>query len=78
MSVRYSRDSASGDLRGHIENLDENGFTIVHGVVTEDELLFLRDAMDYIYATYDPERDGLRRVEGSHFASNLVNKGSFF
>ena len=78
MSVRYSRDSASGDLRGHIENLDENGFTIVHGVVNEDELLFLRDAMDHIYATYDPERDGLRRVEGSHFASNLVNKGSFF
>ena len=65
-------------LQNHIQNLDENGFTIVSDVLTEDELCFLRRALDDIYATYDPERDGLRKVEGYHFASNLVNRGSFF
>ena len=65
-------------LQNHIQNLEENGFTIVSDVLTEEELCFLRGAIDSIYATYDPERDGLRKVEGYHFASNLVNKGSFF
>ena len=41
MSAHDSRSAASGDLREHIQNLDENGVTIVRSVVTEDELLFL-------------------------------------
>ena len=65
-------------LQTHLQNLEENGFTIASNVLTEDELLFLRGVLDSIYATFDPERDGLRKVEGYHFASNLVNKGSFF
>ncbi len=65
-------------LQNHLQNLEENGFTIASNVLTEDELRFLRGALDSIYATFDPERDGLRKVEGYHFASNLVNKGSFF
>ena len=65
-------------LQNHLQNLEENGFTIVSNVLTDDELHFLRGALDSIYATFDPERDGLRKVEGYHFASNLVNKGSFF
>lgn len=69
---------ADATLQNHIQNLEENGFTIASNVLTEDELRFLRGALDDIYATFDPERDGLRRVEGYHFASNLVNKGPFF
>ena len=65
-------------LQTHFQNLEENGFTIVSNVLTEDELCFLRGALDNIYATFDPERDGLRKVDGYHFASNLVNKGPFF
>ena len=65
-------------LQNHLQNLEENGFTIVSNVLTGDELCFLRGALDSIYATFDPERDGLRKVEGYHFASNLVNKGPFF
>ena len=65
-------------FQNHLQNLEENGFTIASDVLTEDELRFLRGALDSIYATFDPERDGLRKVEGYHFASNLVNKGSFF
>ena len=65
-------------LQNHLQNLEENGFTIVSNVLTEDELCFLQGALDSIYATFDPERDGLRKVEGYRFASNLVNKGPFF
>ena len=64
--------------QNHLQNLEENGFTIVSNVLTEDELRFLQRSLDSIYATFDPERDGLRKVEGYHFASNLVNKGPFF
>lgn len=71
-------DSTRRNLQDHYRNLEEHGFTVVPDVLTEDELKFLREALDEIYATYDPERDGLRRVEGYHFASNLVNKGPFF
>ena len=65
-------------LQTHLQNLEENGFTIASNVLTKDELHFLQGALDNIYATFDPERDGLRKVEGYHFASNLVNKGPFF
>ena len=65
-------------FQNHLQNLEENGFTIALNLLTEDELRFLRRALDSIYATFDPERDGLRKVEGYHFASNLVNKGPFF
>ena len=70
--------TADAAFQNHIQNLEENGFTIAANVLTEDELRFLRGAIDSIYATYDPERDGLRKVEGYRFASNLVNKGPFF
>ena len=76
LNSEYSTVDAA--LQNHIQNLEENGFTIVSNVLTEDELRFLQGALDNIYATFDPERDGLRRVEGYHFASNLVNKGPFF
>ena len=65
-------------FQNHLQNLEKNGFTIVSNVLTEDELCFLRGTLDSIYATFDPERDGLRKVEGYHFASNLVNRGPFF
>ncbi len=77
-SLNSKSPTADATLQNHIQNLEENGFTIASNVLTEDELRFLRGALDDIYATFDPERDGLRRVEGYHFASNLVDKGSFF
>ena len=77
-SLNSRSPTADKVLQNHLQNLEENGFTIASNVLTEDELLFLRGALDSIYATFDPERDGLRKVEGYHFASNLVNKGPFF
>ena len=65
-------------FQNHLQNLEENGFTIASNLLTGDELCFLQGALDSIYATFDPERDGLREVEGYRFASNLVNKGPFF
>ena len=80
MAQSHNSKSPTADeaLQNHLQNLEENGFTVASNVLTEDELHFLQGALDNIYATFDPERDGLRRVEGYHFASNLVNKGSFF
>ena len=77
-SLNSKSPAADEVLQNHLQNLEENGFTIASNVLTEDELHFLRGALDSIYATFDPERDGLRKVEGYHFASNLVNKGPFF
>ena len=80
MTQSLNTESSTADkaFQNHLQNLEENGFTIVSNVLTADELCFLRGALDTIYATFDPERDGLRKVEGYHFASNLVNKGPFF
>ena len=77
-SLNTESPTTGKDLRDHIQNLAKNGFTIVSNVLTEDESNFLRPALDEIYATFDPERDGHRKVEGYHFAANLVNKGRFF
>lgn len=51
---------------------------MVHGVLTEAELVFLRGTLDQVYATYDPKLDGLERFVGCNFSSNLVNKNPFF
>jgi ectoine hydroxylase-related dioxygenase (phytanoyl-CoA dioxygenase family) len=72
------RPLSDSNLQHHCLKLCDNGFTIVKNVLTEAELTFLRPAIDDIYATYDPQRDGLRRVDGYRFASNLVNFGAFF
>ena len=77
-SLNSKPPTADAVFQNHLQNLEVNGFTIASNVLTEDELRFLRGALDTIYATFDPERDGLRKVEGYHFASNLVNKGTFF
>ena len=77
-SLNSKPPTADAVLQNHLRNLEENGFTIASDVLTEDELRFLRGTLDSIYATFDPERDGLRKVEGYRFASNLVNKGLFF
>jgi ectoine hydroxylase-related dioxygenase (phytanoyl-CoA dioxygenase family) len=61
-----------------VRSIDEVGYAVVEGVLTDEELLFLRGELDRIYTEYDPDRDGLRRVPGYHFSANLVNKGSFF
>ncbi len=76
LNSKYS--TANEVLQNHLQSLEKHGFTIAPNVLTKDELRFLRGALDNIYATFDPERDGLRKVEGYHFASNLVNKGPFF
>ena len=77
-SLNSKSPTADAIFQNHLQDLEVNGFTIASNVLTEDELRFLRGALDSIYATFDPERDGLRKVEGYHFASNLVNKGTFF
>jgi ectoine hydroxylase-related dioxygenase (phytanoyl-CoA dioxygenase family) len=65
-------------LRRYVRSIESDGFAVVPEVLTEAELKFLRGELDRIYALYDPERDGLQRVAGYHFSSNLVNKGPFF
>jgi ectoine hydroxylase-related dioxygenase (phytanoyl-CoA dioxygenase family) len=61
-----------------VEQIDAVGYTIIHDVLAESELILLRGELDRIYEEYDPERDGLQRVTGYRFSSNLVNKGPFF
>ncbi|MDA1330835.1 MAG: phytanoyl-CoA dioxygenase family protein [Chloroflexi bacterium] len=65
-------------LRQWADQVLERGFVMVHGVLTEAELVFLRGTLDHVYATYDPKRDGLERFVGCNFSSNLVNKNPFF
>ena len=77
-SLNSKSPTADEVFQNHLQNLEENGFTIASNVLTEDELRFLQGGLDSMYATFDPERDGLRKVEGYRFASNLVNKGAFF
>ena len=77
-SLNSKSPTADEVFQNHLQNLEENGFTIVSNLLTEDELRFLQGTLDSMYASFDPERDGLRRVEGYRFASNLVNKGPFF
>ena len=77
-SLNSKSPTADEVFQNHLQNLEENGFTIASNVLTEDEVRFLQGVLDSIYAAFDPERDGLRRVEGYRFASNLVNKGPFF
>lgn len=66
------------EYAAHLSSLEERGFTVVAQVLSAEELEFLRDALDVIYAQYDPVRDGLQGVEGYRFATNLVDKGPFF
>ena len=77
-SLNSKSPTADEVFQNHLQNLEENGFTIASNVLTEDEVRFLQGVLDSMYASFDPERDGLRRVEGYRFASNLVNKGPFF
>lgn len=65
-------------VREWATQVEERGYTMVHGVLSEEELVFLRGTLDHVYAIYDPEKDGLQRVPGYHFSANLVNKNPFF
>jgi ectoine hydroxylase-related dioxygenase (phytanoyl-CoA dioxygenase family) len=65
-------------LSGYVRRIEEEGFAVIPDVLAEAELRFLRGELDRLYETYDPERDGLQRVAGYHFCSNLVNKGRIF
>ena len=66
------------DLQFHVDNVTRHGFTVIAEVLSTQDLAYLRTILDPIYQAYDPERDGLRRVEGYHFAANLVDKDAFF
>lgn len=66
------------DLQQYAERIETFGYAVIPDVLAESELRFLREEMDRIYAGYDPERDGLQRVAGYHFSSNLVNKSPIF
>ncbi len=69
---------AEAQLREWADQVEQRGYAVVEGVLSEEELVFLRGTLDHVYAIYDPERDGLQRVPGYHFSSNLVNKHPFF
>lgn len=68
----------AGQLREWADQVEGRGYAMVHGVLSEAERVFLRGTLDHVYAIYDPEQDGLQRVPGYHFSSNLVNKNPFF
>jgi ectoine hydroxylase-related dioxygenase (phytanoyl-CoA dioxygenase family) len=70
----YSREQ----IRYHLQQVNDHGFVVISGVLEEEELAFVRQELDRIYPLYDPDRDGLRRVPGCNFSSNLVNKSPFF
>src|SRR5262249_362801 len=74
MSLAFGSDQMDDFLR----HVTEMGFAIIPGVLSDEELGFVRQELDRIYPLYDPDRDGLRRVPGSNFSSNLVNKSPFF
>ena len=65
-------------VREWAAQVEERGYAMVHGMLSEAELVFLQGTLDHVYAIYDPEKDGLQRVPGYHFSSNLVNKNPFF
>ena len=69
---------SADDLRAHAEHLDRLGITLIADVLDADDLAEARRLLDPIYDGYDPERDSLGRVEGYHFAANLVDKAPFF
>lgn len=68
----------SEQVQAWADQVEERGYAVVPEVLSEEELVFLRGTLDHVYAIYDPERDGLQRVAGYHFSSNLVNKNPFF
>ena len=65
-------------VRQWAAQVEGQGYAVVPEVLSEEELVFLRGTLDQVYAIYDPEVDGLQRVAGYHFSSNLVNKSLFF
>ncbi|MBM3277603.1 MAG: phytanoyl-CoA dioxygenase family protein [Candidatus Handelsmanbacteria bacterium] len=65
-------------VRQWAAQVDERGYATIPGVLSEEELVFLRGTLDHVYAIYDPEKDGLQKVAGYHFSANLVNKSPFF
>jgi ectoine hydroxylase-related dioxygenase (phytanoyl-CoA dioxygenase family) len=65
-------------VREWAAQVEGRGYAVVPGVLSADELVFLRGTLDYVYTIYDPEKDGLKRVPGYHFSANLVNKNPFF
>ncbi|MCC7264878.1 MAG: phytanoyl-CoA dioxygenase family protein [Candidatus Latescibacteria bacterium] len=68
----------AAQVQAWADQVEERGYAVVEGVLTAEELIFLRGTLDHIYAIYDPEIDGLQRVPGYHFSSNLINKNPFF
>jgi ectoine hydroxylase-related dioxygenase (phytanoyl-CoA dioxygenase family) len=68
----------AAQVQAWADQVEERGYAVVEGVLTAEELVFLRGTLDHIYTIYDPEIDGLQRVPGYHFSSNLVNKNPFF
>ena len=50
-SLNSKSPTADEVFQNHLQNLEENGFTIASNVLTEDELRFLQGALDSIYAS---------------------------
>jgi ectoine hydroxylase-related dioxygenase (phytanoyl-CoA dioxygenase family) len=69
---------AAAQVREWADQVEGRGYAMIPGVLSEEELVFLRGTLDHVYSIYDPEIDGLQRVAGYHFSANLVNKNPFF
>ena len=62
--------------RFHLEDIKNNGFTIIKNYIENKWLLNLRDVFEYLIEKEGPKAGSeVHRVKGARRLSDLVNKG---